>query len=90
MADSCEYQQSGSTSSKASPPGLAVNINVLLDMQSRLAKVEEMLGIRATKDIDSEEATKPQAIGTVVMKGGRSSFHGQNDRTTLLNQVRLC
>lgn len=65
-------------------------VNDVEDLKSRLAKVEELLGIRGSSHSTSNgsaENVKPHVIGTVVVKGSRSIFHGQNDRTTLLNQV---
>lgn len=65
-------------------------VNAVDDLQVRLAKVEEMLGIRGGSQSASNgmsEMVKTKAIGTVVVKGSRSIFHGQSDRTTLLNQV---
>lgn len=91
IADTCAYQRGLNTVSKGSPASVStVTVNAVEDLQARLAKVEEMLGIpgssQSTSNGTSEEV-KPHAIGTVVVKGSRSIFHGQNDRTTLLNQV---
>ena len=89
IADSCTYQRGLNVVSKESPSvsSANVNANVVEDLQSRLAKVEELLGIQNSKQSSSAGDPKPHAIGTVVAKGTRSIFHGQNDRTTLLNQV---
>lgn len=89
IADSCTYQRGVNGFSKESSSGPTTSTNVVEDLQSRLVRVEELLGIRNSKQPSSPvaEAT-PQAIGTVVVKGNRSIFRGQNDRTTLLNQVR--
>ena len=90
-ADTCTYQRGLNTVSKESLSSVSTTtVNAVEDLQARLAKVEEMLGIRggsqSTSNGTSNEV-KPHAIGTVVVKGSRSIFHGQNDRTTLLNQV---
>lgn len=90
LADSCTYQRGLNMASKESPSVSSSNINVVEDLQARLARVEGMLGIRGSyrpTSNDSTEEVKPHAIGTVVVKGSRSIFHGQCDRTTLLNQV---
>lgn len=57
-----------------------------------MAKVEELLGVarfhQSAARADKPVATTPlPLLGTVVVKGNRSHFHGQNDRVTLLNQV---
>ncbi|KAF1922411.1 uncharacterized protein M421DRAFT_105043 [Didymella exigua CBS 183.55] len=76
-------------SSKKSPSISTATIGAVEDLQARLAKVEEMLGIRSSRHSTSNglaEDAQPHAIGTVVVKGSRSIFYGQNNRTTLLNQ----
>lgn len=67
--------------------------SALEDLQVRLARVEEMLGVRdeQSERVEREQITTstPQTLlGTLVVKGKRSVYHGQNDRVTLLNQVR--
>ncbi|KAF2995055.1 hypothetical protein E8E13_001577 [Curvularia kusanoi] len=87
IPDSCKYQPGVNGSSKEPSSGPPANATVIDDLQARLAKVEELLGIRSSEQpISGTDAATPQAIGTVVVKGGRSIFRGQNDRTTLLNQ----
>ncbi|KAF2621413.1 hypothetical protein BU25DRAFT_426557 [Macroventuria anomochaeta] len=86
IADSCTYQRGLNAPSKESPPVSIATTNAVEDLQSRLAKVEELLGIRTSKSHSPAEDAKPHVIGSVVVKGNRSIFHGQNDRTTLLNQ----
>lgn len=88
IADTCTYQRSVGASSTRSPPVPTGTASAVEDLQSRLAKVEELLGIKSSKPARAEEDAKPQAIGIVELKGSRSIFRGQNDRTTLLNQVR--
>ncbi|KZM24217.1 DNA binding [Ascochyta rabiei] len=85
-SDSCTYQRNNSATSKEGMPVSKATTTAVEDLQSRLARVEELLGIRSSNSPDRTEDTKPQMIGTVVVKGSRSVFHGQNDRTTLLNQ----
>lgn len=91
IADTCTYQRGLNTVSKESPSSVSTaTVNAVEDLQARLAKVEEVLGIRGGGQPISNgtsEEVKPHAIGTVVVKGSRSIFHGQNDRVTLLNQV---
>ncbi|XPT00462.1 hypothetical protein M3J09_009615 [Ascochyta lentis] len=85
-SDSCTYQRNNSATLKEGMPVSAVATSAVEDLQLRLARVEELLGIQSSKSFGPTEDAKPQAIGTVVVKGNRSIFHGQNDRTTLLNQ----
>ena len=87
IADTCTYHRNASAPSRGSPPVSTVTASAVEELQSRLAKVEELLGIRSSEPMKAAEDAKPHAIGTVVVKGSRSIFHGQNDRTTLLNQV---
>lgn len=91
VADSCTYQRGLNTSSKEAPSVSTVTTDAVENLQARLAKVEELLGIHGGRQPvsgGSAEDAKAHAIGTVVVKGSRSIFRGQNDRTTLLNQVR--
>ncbi|KAH7392233.1 hypothetical protein DE146DRAFT_634394 [Phaeosphaeria sp. MPI-PUGE-AT-0046c] len=67
--------------------------NPLEDLQRRLTTVEELLGIASEpngngveENIAEDESTPLQVLGTVVVKGNRSVYHGQNDRAVLLNQ----
>ena len=67
----------------------------LEDVKHRLAKVEELLGVarapESSMTADVEQSTPTACLpllGTVVAEGGRSRYHGQNDRITLLNQAR--
>jgi len=62
-------------------------VHPLEDLQLRMAKVEELLGISPGPLAQAVEKTAPQMLGMVVVKGDRSVYHGQNDRVTLLNQV---
>lgn len=91
IADTCTYRHSPTIASNEAPSSVStVTVNAVEDLKARLAKVEEMLGIRHSGQSTTNgtsEAAKPCATGTVVVKGNRSIFHGQNDRTTLLNQV---
>ncbi|KAH7075239.1 hypothetical protein FB567DRAFT_597167 [Paraphoma chrysanthemicola] len=60
----------------------------LEDLQVRLARVEELLGLKSEglPTVAEKTLRASQPLGTVVVKGDRSVFHGQNDRVTLLNQ----
>lgn len=88
VAGTCTYQRGVNGVTKESPSAPIATANVVEDLQLRLAKVEELLGIQNNKPLATAVDAAPHAIGTVVVKGGRSIFRGQNDRTTLLNQVR--
>jgi hypothetical protein len=90
-ASTCTYNQNGRTTAKDTNEHSAVGItNSLEDLQLRMAKVEEFLGINSRQLAGvNEVATSGHVLGTVVVKGNRSIYHGQNDRATLLNQVRL-
>jgi hypothetical protein len=55
-----------------------------------MAIVEGLLGVRSKPfDIAAESIAPPQVLGTIVVKENRSIYHGQSDRATLLNQVRV-
>ncbi|KAF2821649.1 hypothetical protein CC86DRAFT_426013 [Ophiobolus disseminans] len=86
-AHSCTYKRSGHVSSnEVTPvPGVAT-ANSLEDLQIRMARVEEMLSVQSGTLTQAVEKTKQHSLGTVVVKGDRSVYHGQNDRVTLLNQ----
>ncbi|KAF1938012.1 hypothetical protein EJ02DRAFT_505683 [Clathrospora elynae] len=67
--------------------------NSLEDLQYRMAKVEDLLGLAPAQQssaiarVEKPGQTTPlPLLGTVVVKGNRSLYHGQNDRVTLLNQ----
>ncbi|ORY04551.1 hypothetical protein BCR34DRAFT_55292 [Clohesyomyces aquaticus] len=67
-------------------------------LQERVARLEELVTRRSTSprakgaSINGSNATHvsnaayPSQIGSVVIKGASSRYHGQNDRVTLLNQ----
>ncbi|KAF2124239.1 hypothetical protein P153DRAFT_261256, partial [Dothidotthia symphoricarpi CBS 119687] len=63
------------------------SLTALEDLQNRMARVEEMLGVRNERTAEKEETPPAKLLGTLVVKGTRSVYHGQNDRVTLLNQV---
>jgi hypothetical protein len=92
IADTCTYSRDGHVSAKevtlvATPTTASYPIE---DLQRRLAIVEELLGVRSKSfDIAAESIAPPEVLGTVVVKGNRSIYHGQSDRATLLNQVRV-
>ncbi|KAH8726529.1 hypothetical protein GQ44DRAFT_771292 [Phaeosphaeriaceae sp. PMI808] len=59
----------------------------VVNLQSRIEKVEELLGIESkVADGEMEKSMSPPMLGIVVVKGNRSIYYGQNDRNTLLNQ----
>ena len=78
------------------------SVGIVEDLQARVFKLEEALSINrlpSTTVIHNESRASPQSVntiqstasqrqlGTLVVKGSRSRYHGQNDRVTLLNQV---
>jgi hypothetical protein len=101
-AESCTYDRNGITlkmSTVERPQRVSSAdiepFNSLEDLQNRMTKVEELLGIaRAHQSSETAriERSTPTTclplLGTVVAEGDRSQFHGQNDRITLLNQAR--
>ncbi|CEJ54176.1 hypothetical protein PMG11_00497 [Penicillium brasilianum] len=74
---------------------------IIEDLQQRVVKLEELLAVRPhagnldpMRDAlvqsswprsDSTLTTSP-SLGTLVVKGSRARYHGQNNRVTLLNQ----
>jgi hypothetical protein len=97
-ANTCTYNRHGTlpASSKIMPAPAANNapFNSLEDLQCRMAKVEELLGVArahhslATQRVEKTAPSTPlPLLGMVVVNGDRSHYHGQNDRATLLNQV---
>jgi hypothetical protein len=84
--NACTYYHSAGPATEESSPTPMVPAASLEDLQARLAKVEELLGVQRQEPTAAERTTS-QTIGTVVVKGNSSSYHGQNDRATLLNQV---
>lgn len=97
-ANTCTYNRNGVSPAKVeqghSTPSASsyAAIGSLEDLQARMAKVEELLGVARSHHTRAEKpapATPLPLLGTVVVKGNRSVYHGQNDRVTLLNQVRI-
>ncbi|KAG9193739.1 hypothetical protein G6011_03774 [Alternaria panax] len=101
IAETCTYNRGGiiPAASKVKRPRLSSTsesapLNLLDDLQHRMAKVEELLGVArahqssATTRIEQSPATDRPLLGMVVAEGDRSQYHGQNDRVTLLNQAR--
>ncbi|KAJ5364015.1 uncharacterized protein N7496_009728 [Penicillium cataractarum] len=74
---------------------------IIEDLQQRVVKLEELLAVRphagnfgpirdapvqsSWPQSDSTLSTAP-FLGTLVVKGSRTRYHGQNNRVTLLNQ----
>jgi hypothetical protein len=53
-----------------------------------MAILEQLLGVKSKPfDIVPDAELPTRTIGTVLVKGNRSIYHGQSDRVTLLNQV---
>ncbi|KAF2490806.1 hypothetical protein BU16DRAFT_135299 [Lophium mytilinum] len=79
------------------PAGGSVSVD---DLHQRVAKLEALISLRpasmqsttesspaATNITSQPSAASPRLdLGTLVVKGSRSRYHGQNDRVTLLNQ----
>ncbi|KAE8151522.1 hypothetical protein BDV25DRAFT_171383 [Aspergillus avenaceus] len=77
-------------------------LGVLEDLQQRVIKLEERLSMRppeasqarevqpatvhARKDDTAQPADSPPFLGTLVVKGSRTRYHGQNNRVTLLSK----
>ncbi|KAF2192169.1 hypothetical protein K469DRAFT_730819 [Zopfia rhizophila CBS 207.26] len=88
-------QSSHQVHASGNPPGLGS----VEDLQQRVAKLEDLLSLRpssahtttqnspALSNVTNQSsAASPRLLGTLVVKGSRSRYHGQNDRVTLLNQ----
>lgn len=97
-ANSCTYNRNGISPGKNDFSTPVVNhapMGSLEDLQYRMAKVEELLGVARAHQNSVRVVEKPAPatplplLGTVVVKGNRSHYHGQNDRITLLNQVSI-
>jgi hypothetical protein len=101
IAETCTYNRNGITpdTSRVKRPRLSstldsAHLNSLEDLQHRMAKVEELLGVArahqnsATTRVERPTSTSLPLLGMVVAEGDRSQYHGQNDRVTLLNQAR--
>jgi hypothetical protein len=92
IGDTCTYSRDGHVPEKevalvAIPSTASYPIE---DLRRRMAIVEGLLGVRSKPfDIAANSVAPSQVLGTVVVKGNRSIYHGQSDRTTLLNQVRV-
>jgi hypothetical protein len=100
-ANTCTYNRHGTlpASSKQEQimPASAANnapFNSLEDLQCRMAKIEELLGVArahhssATQRVENTAPSTPlPLLGMVVVNGDRSHYHGQTDRVTLLDQV---
>ncbi|KAL6711662.1 hypothetical protein ACN47E_004596 [Coniothyrium glycines] len=96
-ANTCTYNRHGVSPAKPEPVASSASNATpgsLEDLQARMVKVEELLGVARAHQIQSASRDREKAatvtplplLGTVVMKGNRSHYHGQNDRVTLLNQ----
>jgi hypothetical protein len=94
IADTCTYDPDGHILAKEVAPIAATTATAssVEDLQRRMVVVEELLGVKPTvpkvMTINATATASPEILGTLVVKGNRSIYHGQNDRTTLLNQVR--
>jgi hypothetical protein len=88
IAHTCTYKRNEHVASnEVTRAPSTVGSNPVEDLQQRMARVEELLGIKSGALSVAVDRTRHQNLGTVVVKGDRSVYHGQNDRVTLLNQV---
>ncbi|PLB54057.1 Zn2Cys6 transcription factor [Aspergillus steynii IBT 23096] len=86
---------------RGNDPARAGGTGIIEDLQQRVAKLEELLSARSRPancdDVPetcipdasnaNEDAEASTAFsGTLVVKGNRTRYHGQNNRTTLLKQ----
>jgi Fungal Zn(2)-Cys(6) binuclear cluster domain len=71
-------------------------LGLIEDLRLRVSKLEEMLalstpslvGAAASPRLNVSGATSTgNVFGTLIVKGTRSRYHGQNDKITLLRQV---
>lgn len=89
----CTYSRDGNMASvDGTSPSITSTASSIEDLQRRMAVVEQLLGTRqaAYEQLsESDAAVSPNVLETVTVKEGRIVYHGQNDRITLLNQVRL-
>lgn len=90
----CTYSRDGGhiPSVDGLSSSVASTASSIEDLQRRMVVVEQLLGARqaAYEQLsESDAAVSPNVLETVTVKGGRGVYHGQNDRVTLLNQVRL-
>lgn len=89
----CTYSRDGHVpTADATPSSVTSTASSIEDLQRRMVAVEQLLGARqaAYEQLsESDAAVSPNVLETVTVKGGRGVYHGQNDRITLLNQVRL-
>ncbi|KAJ5278885.1 hypothetical protein N7478_004257 [Penicillium angulare] len=72
------------------------NIGIIEDLQQRMVRLESMLAVKphTSNSVPVQESwprtdtsqSSATYLGTLVLKGNRSRYHGQQDRITLLNQ----
>ena len=86
---------------KANGHEIPRGVGIVEDLQARVNKLEDTLaanGLLDRRTINESRTslqpvdtihltTSPRRLGTLVVKGSRSRYHGQNERATLLNQV---
>lgn len=88
----CTYSRDGHVIAQDAAPSATTPTasHPIEDLQRRMAIVEGLLGVKSKSfDIAADSTTPSQLLGTVVVKGNRSIYHGQSGRVTLLNQVRI-
>ena len=96
-ANTCTYNRNGLSLPKLDHSTTVTGqapVGSLEDLQRRMAKVEDILGVSQDRSgygpprADKQALATPlPLLGTVVVNGNASVYHGQNDRVTLLNQV---
>ncbi|KAJ5629126.1 hypothetical protein N7528_002783 [Penicillium herquei] len=82
-------------------PTTGPKVGIIEDLQQRMAKLENLLAVRPhagnfgpMRDVPIQESwprpnishSSSPYLGTLVVKGERSRWHGMNNRITLLNQ----
>lgn len=87
--------QSPHASTNTIIPATGPGIGIIEDLQQRMLKLEKLLAVKSAptaiqpswpeRDLGTTNEDPPY-LGTLVVKGERSRWHGMNDRITLLNQ----
>ncbi|KAF2705744.1 hypothetical protein K504DRAFT_387208 [Pleomassaria siparia CBS 279.74] len=102
IANTCTYKRDGASTLAKSVPGTSPSktssapLSAIEDLQRRMTRLEDMMGLSTTssssrsetvaRDTHVQPSPPTPLLGTLVVKGGRSVYHGQNDRSTLFDQ----
>lgn len=100
-ANTCVYNRSGKMPANPGPEPSqsassveSVQSNPIEDLQQRLARVEELLGVSQrqrsseTAHVERQCTSPPSVLGTETVRGDQSHHYREDSRVTLLNQVR--